>query len=47
MYMYMANENDMDGLHLENAAKTNSFIENQIVLTSSINQHKMSYNDWQ
>ena len=29
------------GLHLENAAKTNSFIENQIALTSSINQHNV------
>jgi len=26
---------------------TNSFVDNQIALTSNINQHKISYNDWQ
>ena len=31
------------GLHLENPANTNSFIDNQIALNSSINQHKSSH----
>ena len=34
------------GLHLENPANIQSFIDNQIALTSRINQHKISYNDF-